>query len=339
MLSTAHQKQSEQGAQVGAAPTPDQVQTAVSNGLMVDLLGLSSSSDGLDAVLDAWAREESDLGLGGDVPVEAVAEAAGVVEWGDVPEVAGPIESGLVDSLLDRIDRDNEDGSQVVVANTGGDMDLWTWVTGQEQVAGGIDAIVEEAIRNAGGGKIDRFEFKSHGGENWQRVAAGERLGPKDLTDKQREAFEELGKHMAEGGVIVLAGCNVAANFEEHLKDETSVLLQVAKAAQCTVTAGVAVQLPLDGIEGTQVTVQPDGTYTVDTSAGAWVYDQAADGAMELARWAVAKGAQVKQGAKDGADATKDLVNDGVDATKDLVDGAVDAVDAAVDAVTEWWAS
>ncbi len=361
MQSTGHQKQPDHSSQTATAPRREEVGPAVSNGLMVDLLGLSSSGDSLGGVLDAWAREEADLGLGGEVPLEALAAADGAIEWLDVPEVEAPLKYGLVWALLERIDGDNTDGSQVVVGNNGAEMDLWSWVTGQQQTEGDLDAIVDEAIRNAGGQKIDSFEFKSHGTENGQLdVVAGESLGPK-LTAKQKQAFDRLGQHMAEGGVIVLAGCNVAANFEDHLNKGTSLLLEVAQAASCAVTAGVAVQLPLDGIEGTQVTVQPDGSYTIETSAGAWVYDQAADGGMALVHWAVGLGLKVKtegenlvDEAVDGAEAVVDGAKAGVAGAvgeaeaafagakagvAGAVEGAVDEAEAVVDAVTEWWAA
>ena len=59
-------------------------------------------------------------------------------------------------------------------------------------------------------------------------------------------------------------------------------MLQVAEASQRAVKAGVAVQLPIDGLEGTQVTVWPNGEYVIDTSTGKQVYDVTADGLIGL---------------------------------------------------------
>jgi len=180
-------------------------------------------------------------------------------------------------------DSDQQDGDQVHVANTGSDMGLWALVTGQEQATGGLSDIVDAADRNAGGEPMDSFEFKSHGWGNSQDVASGDggRIEG-NLTPEQAAEFERLGSMISEDGEIVMAGCNVAQDYVQHRDNGTSSLDDIAEASGRSVTAGTAIQLPFDGVEGSSVTVHPDGTYEYDTSSGKQVYDVTANGLAEL---------------------------------------------------------
>lgn len=218
-------------------------------------------------------------------------------------------------------DRDNTDGDQVIVADTGSDMDLWVAVTGQEQADGGIDGVVDAVIDNAAGEPIDRVEFKSHGNDNWQAIAAGAGgVLRSPLTEQQRAAFRRLGQHMSPSGVIVLAGCQVAAQFQQGAAG-IPLMLEVAECAGVDVEAGVAIQLPLDGIEGTVITAYPDGTFVMDTSVGQQLFDVTADGLMDLVR---TTGKTLQTGD----------VSSGV---QDIADTAVEMASGFGDAISAWW--
>jgi hypothetical protein len=207
-------------------------------------------------------------------------------------------------------DRDNADGDQVIVADTGPDMDLWVAVTGQEQATGGLDGVVDAVVDNADGEPIDRVEFKSHGTANWQQVAAGAGgVLRSPLTESQRSAFQRLGQHMSPGGVIVLAGCQVAGQFQKGAAG-IPLMLEVAECAGVAVEAGVAIQLPLDGIEGTMITAYPDGTYVIDTSVGQQLFDVTADGLADLL---------------------------GASGVRDIADTAGEVASGFGDAITSWW--
>ena len=159
-----------------------------------------------------------------------------------------------------------------------------SWVTGQEQADDGLVSIVDAVEHNANGELVDSVEFKSHGSENDQETSDG--AGGKisgALTDEQWEQYERLGSLITEDGEILLAGCNVAENYLEHHENGDSCLDQIADASQRSVTGGVAVQLPFDGIEGSSITVHPDGSYEYDTSSAKQAYDVSADGLTSIA--------------------------------------------------------
>jgi hypothetical protein len=178
---------------------------------------------------------------------------------------------------------DQTDGQQAIVANTDSDMDWWCAFTGQEQAEDGLESIVDAVESNNGGVASETVEFKSHGHENSQHVASGEggRISG-NLSDEQAEQFERLGELVEEDGEILMAGCNVGKDYTDHHAEGDSMLDDIAEASDRSVRAGVAVQLPFDGIEGSSVLVNPDGTYELDTSSGKQVYDVTANGAMGL---------------------------------------------------------
>lgn len=235
-------------------------------------------------------------------------------------EASGPgIDAGSSASLGSSpsiADSDNTDGDQVLVADTGGDMDAWVAMTGQEQASdGSLGSMVDSAVENAGDDPIDSVEFKSHGHANWQQVGSGPGGTLKSpLTEEQKADFARLGAAMAPDGVILLAGCQVAANFEDGPQG-ISLMIEVAQAANRAVCAGVAIQLPIDGIEGTRVTAYPDGHYVVDTSVGKQIYDVSADGLMKLKNDIV------------GADSVGEAIEDAAGTVGEMASGYYETVE------------
>lgn len=94
--------------------------------------------------------------------------------------------------------------------------------------------------------------------------------------------YARLGEVVDEDGEILMAGCQVAQNYTTHREDGNSMLDDIAEASGRSVRAGVAIQLPLDGIEGSSIVVHPDGSYELDTSYGKQVYDVTANGAAAM---------------------------------------------------------
>jgi len=88
------------------------------------------------------------------------------------------------------------------------------------------------------------------------------------MTPEDEAALQELGQHM--NGQIILEGCDIASG------QGIAEMERLAALSGQTVSAGKSMQLPLPGIEGTQVTVGPNGVRTVDTSPLAQAYDYAA---------------------------------------------------------------
>ena len=240
-----------------------------------------------------------------------------------------PVADGIRDIAMPFADRDQTDGHQTITANTGhkdqlipntgSDMDWWSLVTGQEQLedGAGLSDAVDSFIANADGGTSQTVEFKSHGQENAQEVATGEGgLISGNLTDAQAKEFARLGEVIDEDGEILMAGCNVAKDYTTHRAEEKSILDDIADASGRSVRAGVAIQLPFDGIEGSSVVVHPDGTYELDTSYGKQVYDVSANGAAALGK---------ADSLSDGLDIAGEMAGDYWDIATDWWNGTHEA--------------
>lgn len=233
--------------------------------------------------MSSYSRKTPAGPSSGAGPVDAASSLLGGLANSDVLGLFGWGMRDPVDPSL-FVDDDQGDGQQVIVADTGDDMDLWSWLTGQEQAEGGLEGIVDAVEANAAGTPADSVELKSHGAENYQHVASGSGgTISGGLSKDQADQLRRLGALVDEDGEILMAGCNVAKNYAAHREAGDSVLDQIAAASNRSVRAGVAIQLPLDGIEGSSVIVHPDGTYEGDTSSARQVYDVTADGVSELA--------------------------------------------------------
>ncbi len=220
---------------------------------------------------------------------------------------------------LPQADNNNRDRDQVYVADTGSDMDAWCWLTGQEQASSSTE-IANAVVENSGGVPVQSVEIKGHGSPGCQTIGVNSALRA-PLTAQQRQDFANIGAAMDPGGVIILAGCNVAEG-----PTGIALMQEVASASQRTVTAGIAVQLPLDGIEGSQVYVSPDGSVSSQVSAYDPLYDAVANGTME--------GVQaVKEVINDG----QALVQEGVLTVEQMIDDGLAMVEGAQESAEEYW--
>jgi hypothetical protein len=222
-------------------------------------------------------------------------------------------------------DSDQDDGHQVLVSNTGFDMDLWTAVTGQEQIEGGLSSAVDAVEQNASGTPASSVEFKSHGTENKQAITPHSGMINGEMTDHQKEEFARLGTLIEEDGEIIMAGCNVGEDYLQHHQAGTSRLDDIAEASQRSVKAGVAIQLPFDGIEGSSITVHPDGTFDYDTSSSQQLYDVSANGISDLAHAALDEGQSWSDTFSDVARVGGGMASDYFDIGKDMVMGTQNA--------------
>jgi len=212
-------------------------------------------------------------------------------------------------------DANNADGQQVYVADSGDEMDAWSWLTGQEQASSTTEIAQSVAQGAASGVPVTSVELKGHGSPGCQKITADSALRS-PLTAQQRQDFANIGASMDPGGVIILAGCNVA-------EGDTGIQLmrEVASASQRTVTAGTAVQLPLDGIEGTQVYVYPDGSVKTEQEDLDPLYDAVANGSME-----------VVHDIANTINAGMEMVDQGIATAEEVVDAGIAYAEGVVDA-------
>jgi Domain of unknown function (DUF4347) len=171
------------------------------------------------------------------------------------------------------------EGERMVSNDGGGDTGLWSLLTGEERGPENLTQAAAEIDRKvAEGGQLESFEIAGHGFPGQQEFGTSTIGLGMSKTDKT--ALEDIAANIEPGGEIVLGGCNIAetpAGIEEMKK--------LAKMTGHPVTAGVAVQMPIPGIEGTQVTVTPDGKVVRESSALDQLYDVAADCGGDALNW------------------------------------------------------
>ncbi len=124
-------------------------------------------------------------------------------------------------------------------------------------LAAGTEDFVHQVRARASGAKIQTLTLQGHGAPGEQTIDGGHFELSWHRPDRAQLA--ELAPLFAEGAIVTLSGCNVAAGPNgEALLRELSVLWNV------TVRGGTAVQYPhLPGIEGASIACRPNGAQPI----------------------------------------------------------------------------
>jgi hypothetical protein len=153
---------------------------------------------------------------------------------------------------------------------------IWSALTGEKRDPTTLSGMAADI----GDQKIKDFEIVGHGSEGSQNVGGYDLESFDKLPPEEKAALLAITKQMSPDGQIVLGGCNVARN--DGTTDGTEMMKKLAMATGKPVTAGTSLQLPLPGIEGTEITVYPPAhpgdppRVVKKTSATAKAYDWAA---------------------------------------------------------------
>jgi hypothetical protein len=224
----------------------------------------------------------------------ALGTAGGAVAGAALPILGGAAIGGVGTGLLSAAlgegmllsEREGND-ARFVANDGGGDTGLWSLMTGEERGPKDLAGIADEVGDQFGeSGPIEDFEISGHGFAGVQTIGNSTISGglfDENATDQQKadaEALMKIAGFMDPDGQIVLGGCDIAST-----KAGIDSMVEVAKQTHHEVTAGVSTQLPFPGIEGTQVTVLPDGTIIRDSSMLDQLYDVTAPSIGKALNW------------------------------------------------------
>ena len=171
------------------------------------------------------------------------------------------------------------------VADDGG-WDTWLWSQMAWSAPRGPDDLVgmEEQIDQMVGpdGLIGDFNLIGHGIPGLMSLGDprhGFVQDPKRMDPAELAALQAITGHMAEDSELVLGGCNFGM--------DPAALAEIARTVDQTTVAGKSIQLPLPGIEGTEVRAIPsdipggEPTIVEESNFGDKLYDEVAQGTAD----------------------------------------------------------